>query len=449
MKRFLTFVVAVVMVFGVIGFSGCASKTVDDGAGVTIATEVNVAPSYSLSTSDFSGKSLKVGAILVGDETEGYTKAHMDGIEKAVANLKAVGATVNVQYKKKIGEDATCTTAISQLISGDCTAIFSNSYGHQTFMATEAVKTENKNITFVAMTGDFASISGISNLKNAFTDVYESRYVSGVVAGLKLKQLVADNKLISKNYDGDNIKIGYVGAYNYAEVVSGYTAFYLGIKSVVSNITMEVNLTNSWFNFDAEYQNAKALISDGCIIIGQHADSEGAPTACEEEYKKGTRVYSVGYNVDMLNAAPHAALTSATNVWEVYYTEAFAALLKGEAVPTDWAKGYDDGAVAITPINGKVFTSDPSAQIKAVVDQIKAKTLKVFDTSKFTVKGNKITTNMVDPSHWDYSKEPAVKDYSGDSFESIKTESNISYFDESSYRSAPYFALAIDGIKQI
>jgi Uncharacterized ABC-type transport system, periplasmic component/surface lipoprotein len=296
------------------------------------------------------------------------------------------------------------------------------------------------------MTGDLAAASAATNDKNAFTDVYESRYVSGVVAGLKLKQLVEDGLVADKNKDADgNIKIGYVGAYNYAEVVSGYTAFYLGLKSVVSNVAMKVQYTNEWFHYEKEYQTAKSLIADGCIIIGQHADSEGAPTACEEAYLAGTRVYSIGYNVDMLEAAPHAALTSATNTWAVYYAYAFATALKGETIVTDWAKGYNDGAVAITAINGKVFKTDPSAEVKAVVDSIKAGTLKVFDTSKFTVKGVKVTTTVghADMGVWNgTSVDPCTYNY-------IKTEGDVSYFSESTRISAPAFALRIDGITEV
>jgi|AGTN01.1.fsa_nt_gi Uncharacterized ABC-type transport system, periplasmic component/surface lipoprotein len=409
---------------------------------------------------------LKVGVILVGDETEGYTEAHMNGIEAAVAAIEASSDdTINITWKKKVAEDAACGTAIDELISAGCTVIISNSYGHQFYMAPAAQA--HPNVTFIAMTGDFAAITPAAagssalatNFKNAFTKVFESRYVSGVVAGLKLQELVTGNNLTPNNMEGTNIKIGYVGAYNYAEVVSGYTSFYLGVKSVVPNVVMKVKYTNSWFDINKEKEAASALIADGCVIISQHADSEGAPTACEEAYAAGTQVYSVGYNVDMREASPHCALTSATNTWEVYYEYALRKALAGEAIATDWAEGYTQNAVAITDINTGLFTTNPTATITGVINQIKAGTLKVFDTSKFTIAANvngeenpivtdtngHVTSYNYDMSYYDWSNGfPPTKVYQGPTRETIANGA----FSESTWRSAPYFDLRIDGITE-
>ncbi len=412
---------------------------------------------------------LKIGAIMVGDETEGYTKAHMDGINAAVAALAAKGKEVQVIWKKTVEENNECTVAIDECIDAGCSLILSNSYGHQDFMATAAKA--NPSVTFIAMTGDYAAITTnsssevITNFKNAFTDVYEARFVSGVVAGLKLQELVTAGQLTADNYDNGNtatgnIKIGYVGAYSYAEVVSGYTAFYLGVKSVVDNVVMTVKYTNSWFNFDTEKTVATALISQGCVIIGQHADSEGAPTAVEEAYDAGTKVYSVGYNVDMLGAAPDAALTSATNNWEVYYEYAFETAYDGETIVTNWAKGYSDNAVGITTINTDAFTTNPTTAVNTVINNIKDGTVKVFDTSTFTVTnintadfknmgvvvdGDKhVTSYNYDMSYKDWSNGGVVV-YAGSTVETINA---AGYFDESSFRSAPYFDLRIDGITE-
>ena len=126
------------------------------------------------------------------------------------------------------------------------------------------------------MTGDFAAISRLDNFYNAFTAVYQSRYVSGVVAGMKVKELVESGTLTPEtqpdSFTADGkVKIGYVGAYNYAEVVSGYTAFFLGVQSVYPDVQMEVMYTNSWFDIDKEGAAAEALIANGAVIIGQHA----------------------------------------------------------------------------------------------------------------------------------------------------------------------------------
>ncbi|MBR4184477.1 MAG: BMP family ABC transporter substrate-binding protein, partial [Clostridia bacterium] len=298
-----------------------------------------------------SAADLKIGCIMVGDETEGYTKAHMDGIKEAA---KALGIADNqIIWKYKIEETSDCLDAATDLVGQGCTLVISNSYGHQTYMVQAAEQFPD--VTFVSMTGDFAAISGVKNLKNGFTKVFESRYVSGVVGGMKLAELVADGKVsptaTPDSYDADgNIKIGYVGAFNYAEVVSGYTAFFLGLRSIVPNVVMEVNYTNSWFDIDKEAAAAEALVAAGCVIIGQHADSTGAPSACEKLLASGKVCYSVGYNVDMLEAAPTAALTSPTNTWSEFYKELFQNVMDGKEQPYDVAKGYNENGVAITKL---------------------------------------------------------------------------------------------------
>ena len=429
-NKILTLVVCLSLVVAVVCFVACSGTNKDSASANAYNREVD----YSYVTADLTGKTLKVGAILVGDETEGYTEAHMKGMTAAKQYLEGKGATITIINKKKVPEGPECATACSETIAQGANVVITNSYGHQ-FNVGEVVAA-NPNVTFVCMTGDLAAGSGYSNLKNAFTKVYESRYVSGVVAGLKLKELVDAGKLTAANYDSNNnIKIGYVGAYNYAEVVSGYTAFYLGLKSVVNNIVMKVQYTNEWFEYDKEYQTAKALIADGCVIIGQHADSEGAPTACQEELENGKVVYSVGYNVDMLKAAEDASLTSSTNTWAAYYTYLFYQLLTEGEVKTDWAEGYSTGAVGITTINDSAFSTNIKPQIKSVVDDIVAGNIKVFDCSKFTVNNEHLTT---------YTGA-----YGMNGAECLKTENGVTFFDESTLRSAPYFDIRIDGITEV
>ncbi len=381
----------------------------------------------------------KIGIIYIGDETEGYTKAHMDGIYAAA---EALGLSDKLVEKKRIGEDAACSTAAKELISQGCTLIISNSYGHQDFMV--EVAEEYPNIDFVSMTGDYAALTGLKNFFNAFTDVYESRYVSGVVAGLKLQEMINNNLLTDKNYNGSNVKIGYVGAFNYAEVVSGYTAFFLGIQSIVPNVTMEVKYTDSWFDFEKEAAAAEYLMSTGCCIIGQHADSAGAPSAVEKANKNGTVCYSIGYNVSMLGDAPTVALTSASNDWSVYYTALFTAWKNNKQIPADWAEGYSADAVKLTEL-GKNVAAGTAEKVAEVEAAIKAGTLHVFDTSKFTVGGQKVTTCMIDPSYYDWSAG-GVCVYEGTPVEAIKTVNGVTFFDESAFRAAPYFSLRIDGI---
>ncbi len=384
--------------------------------------------------------SIKIGVILVGDETEGYTKAHMDGIKAAAKELGI--ADNQIVWKYKVPEDSTCSDSASDLIGQGCNVIFSNSYGHQTYMVQAAE--ENPNTTFVSMTGDFAAISGLDNFKNAFTSVYESRFVSGVVAGMKLKELLDNGTLTTavqpNSFDADgNVKVGYVGAFDYAEVVSGYTAFYLGIKSIVPNVVMEVMYTNSWFDIDKEAAAAEALVANGSVIIGQHADSTGAPAAVQKLLNDGTICYSVGYNVDMLETAPTAALTSATNNWSVYYKHAFECIMNNTELEADWAKGYAEDAVAITKL-GDSCAAGTADKVAEVEKALKDGSLHVFDTSTFTVGGQTVTSAPCDMSFMDWSTMTPI--YQGETVEAIKD----GYFSESTFRSAPYFSLRIDGI---
>ncbi len=382
---------------------------------------------------------LKIGVILIGDENEGYTYAHIAGIKAAVDELGA--DKIQVIWKYSVEENESAHQAAVDLVEQGCTYIFSNSYGHQSYMLQAAQ--ENPTVNFVAVTGDSAKTSGLANFSNAFNDTYESRYVSGVVAGLKIKELVDAGKLTDKNYDENGkVKVGYVGAFPYAEVVSGYTAFYLGIKSVYENVVMNVSYTDSWFSITAEAAAAEAFVADGCVIVSQHADSTGAPSAVQAKNKEGTVVYCVGYNIDMLAVAPDAALTSATNDWSVYYTYAIGQALKGEKIATNWAEGYPAGAVGITKLGTSCAegTAEKVAQVEAA---LKNGTLKVFDTSTFTAKASNGVT---------VDENGKVTSYLADIDGDFIGETNVvkdGYIDESNateYRSAPYFALRIDGI---
>lgn len=385
---------------------------------------------------------IKIGVILVGDETEGYTAAHMEGIKTAAASLGIKDD--QIIWKYKVEENSTCYDAAVDLVGQGCNMVISNSYGHQTFMVQAAE--EYPDVTFVSMTGDFAAISGLDNFTNAFTKVYESRYVSGVVAGMKLKELLDNGTLSAQtqpnSFDANgNVKIGYVGAFAYAEVVSGYTAFFLGIQSVVPNTVMEVMYTNSWFDIDKEGAAAEALVANGAVIIGQHADSTGAPAAVQKLLDNGTICYSIGYNIDMLATAPTAALTSATNTWSVFYKHAFETVMKGEKLEADWAGGYAQDAVAITKL-GESCAAGTAEKVAEIEGALKAGTLHVFDTNTFTVSGEKVTSAPCDMSFMDWSTMTAI--YQGETVEAIKD----GYFAESEFRSAPYFSLRIDGITE-
>ncbi len=439
MKKLVSLLLTGAMVLSLVACGNTAeTATTDDAAATETTDAAETTEATDDTTADAADASaaadIKIGVILVGDENEGYTYAHIKGIQDACKTLGV--ADDQVIWKYSIAEDATCYDSAMDLVDAGCNVIFSNSYGHQTYMQQAAQ--EVPDVTFVSMTGDTASISGLPNFCNAFTNVYESRYVSGVVAGMKIAELDAAGEIPAAGYDADgNVKMGYVGAYPYAEVVSGYTAFYLGAKSVFEKVSMEVTYTNSWFDITAEGEAAKALMSDGCVIIGQHADSTGAPAAVQAAFENGTVAYSVGYNVDMLSVAPDAALTSATNNWAVYYTYAIGAMINGEKIDTNWAEGYATDAVAITEL-GTSCAEGTAEKVAEVEGALKDGSLQVFDTSKFTVDGKNLDEYVIDLTGnfetTDEGDENAIWD---------------GYFHESEFRSAPSFDIRIDGITEL
>ena len=414
MKKLLSLLLAGVMALSLVACGGNADTT-NEG--------------------DDAANDVKIGVILIGDENEGYTYSHIKGIEDAAA---ACGiAEDQIIWAYSIPEDETCYDKAVDLADQGCQLVISNSYGHQSYMQQAAEDVPE--VTFISATGDTAAISELPNFKNAFTKVYEARYVSGVVAGLKLAELEAAGEIPATGKDADgNIKVGYVGAYPYAEVVSGYTSFFLGIKSVISNVVMDVQYTNSWFDITGEAEAANALMANGCVMIGQHADSTGAPSAVQAAYENGTTAYCVGYNVDMLSVAPDVALTSPTNVWSVYYEYAFNALLNGEDIATDYAAGYEADGVAITEL-GTACAEGTAEKVEEVIAGIKDGSVKVFDVSTFTVDGAAIDSFYADLNG----------DYAAD--EGVETSQAVvdGAIEESTLRSAPYFSLRIDGITEL
>ena len=421
MKKIIALLAVLMMVFAMVACAAPAPAAAPE----TAATEAPAAEATEAPAAEATeAPALKVGVILVGDENEGYTYAHIEGIKKAI---EAMGIPADsVIWKYSIPEDETCYDTAVDLAEQGCTIIFSNSYSHQSYMVQAAE--EYPNVMFCPATGDTAAVCGLPNVVNFFPYTYESRYVSGVVAGMKLKELMDAGKVTDPH-------VGYVGAYPYAEVVSGYTAFFLGIKSMVPDAHMDVIYTNSWFDMTKEAEAANTLMSMGCVIIGQHADSTGAPSAVQAKHDAGQEVYSVGYNVDMLSVAPTAALTSAQNNWSVLYKDILTDFTSGATMKQNYAGGYNEDAVQISAL-GESCAAGTAEKVAEVEAAIKDGTLNIFDTAKFTVGGAPVTT---------YLAIDTDGDWVGDTGEAI--ENGI--FKESALRSAPYFGLRIDGITEL
>lgn len=393
--------------------AGCGSSTGASDADSTASdnTQTEGEGSEAVSASD-----IKIGVIYIGDENEGYTAAHMEGIDQMQAALGI--SDDQIIEKTLVPEDESCTDAAEDMVDQGCDVVFATSFGHESYLM--QVAADHPEVQFCHATGYQAASSGLSNFHNYFDNIYEARYVSGVVAGLKLNEMIANGDITE-----DDAKIGYVGAYPYAEVVSGFTSFYLGVTSVCPSATMEVQYTNSWADMTAEGEVATSLIADGCVLMSQHADTTGAPTACES-----AGVPCVGYNVDMTTVAPTCALTSATNSWGVYYTYAVEAVINGETMPADWTAGYAENAVAITTLNDNAVAEGTADKVAEIEKALADGSLHVFDTSTFTVNGKSLEDLIAEGG--DYAK---YADYVSDG-----------YFHESEIVSAPAFDIIIDGI---
>lgn len=195
--------------------------------------------------------------------------------------------------------------------------------------------------------------SPLNNVHNYFYAVYESRYVSGVVAGMKLAQMIEDGTITA-----DAAKIGYVGAFPFAEVISGFTSFFLGARSQCPSVTMEVRYTNSWADMAAGKGNRRGSDRRRLRAHFPAADTTGAPSACE-----AAGVPCVGYNISMLPVAPNTALTSAAGDWGAYVTYAVKCLIDGEEIDRDWCKGYAEGAVYTTELNDSIVAPGTAEKV--------------------------------------------------------------------------------------
>lgn len=425
MRKFLSVVLTAAMVASLSACGGQAKTTESKpaettGAEATTAAEAATTAAEGESTEapaasgeGVAKEDLKVGFIYIGDENEGYTAAHYAG---AKAMQEKLGLTDDqLIIKWTVPEDETCYDAAVDLADQGCNIIFANSFGHEPYMLQAAE--EFPEVEFCHATGYQAKGSGLPNMHNYFTSVYESRYVSGVVAGLKLNQMIEEGTITE-----DTAKVGYVGAFPYAEVISGYTSFFLGVRSVCPSATMDVTYTNSWASFDLEKEAAEALIADNCVLISQHADTTGAATACE-----AAGVPIVGYNISMIATAPTQALTSASIDWAPYVTYAVQSVIDGTPIDADWCHGYAEGADKITELNEKAIAPGTAEKVKEVESAIIDGSLHVFDTSTWTVEGKTKDT---------YEKDG--NEYISDG-----------YFHESEFASAPSFDILIDGITDL
>lgn len=412
MKKLFAVLLAAVMLFALAACGGTETGTQDE----LVATPLEPAETLADLEVDCSG--IKLGLICLHDKNSTYDA---NFIQAATAASEELGFELII--KENIAESDACATAAEELVAEGCNIIFANSFGHETFVMT--VAEENPEVEFCHATGTNAKIAGIENFHNAFASIYEGRYLAGIAAGMKLNEMIEKGDI-----KAEEAKIGYVGAYPYAEVKSGFTSFFLGARSVCESATMAVKYTNSWFDIAAEKEAALALIGEGCVLISQHADSEGAPKACEE---KG--VPNVAYNVDTTNLGPTTALISSKIDWTPYFKFIAKSVAADKAIPADWCGTIATGSVALTALNKDVAAEGTQEAIDAAIELFKKGELKVYSTENFKVGGAALETYKADV----LSDEAFTPD----------TEVVIEgEFAESYFRSAPYFDIIIDGITE-
>ena len=402
MKKFLAMLLALVMALSLVACGEKKDPTGDD------------------TKNPDEGSKVKVGFITLHDENSTYDKNFIDAAKEACANL---GLVENEDYfiKTNVGETEQCAEVAADLVDAGCNIIFADSFGHEPYMI--QVAKENPEVQFCHSTGTRAHTENLANYHNAFASIYEGRYLAGIAAGLKLNAMIEAGDI-----KAEEAKMGYVGAFTYAEVVSGYTSFYLGAKSVCPTVTMDVTFTGSWYDETLEKEGAEKLIQGGCKLISQHADSLGAPTACEN-----AGVPNVSYNGSTQAACPNTYIISSRINWAPYYEYAIKAVMDGTAIDADWTGTLSTNSVVLTDLNTTVAAEGTAEAIAAATEKLEKGEIHVFDCSTFTVKGEALTSYKADVDTDDaYTPDTEVV--------------HDGYFSESEFRSAPYFDLQIDGI---
>lgn len=411
-KKLAALLLATTCVFAMVG-CGAVSK-VDTENDVTTD---EVSAETEQTTSDKVSSDLKIGFIFLHDENSTYDLNFINAAKEA---CEAAG--VEYVFKTGIPEGQECYDAACELADAGCDIVFADSFGHEDYLI-EAAK-EFPDVEFCHATGTQAHTAGLDNFHNAFATIYDGRYLAGIAAGMKLNEMIEAGEITE-----DEAKMGYVGAYTYAEVISGYTSFYLGAKSVCPSVTMEVTFTGSWYDETAEKEGANTLIADGCVLISQHADSMGAPTACET-----AGVYDVSYNGSTADACPNTFLVSSRINWVPYFSYIIDCVSSGTAIATDWTGDISTGSVELTEL-GTACAEGTADAIAEAESAIEAGTLHVFDITTFTVGGEELSSYTADvDTDADYTPDhEAIVD---------------GYFAESDegFRSAPFFDVQIDGI---
>ena len=420
MKKALSIVLAASMVFGLTACGGSTAETKAPESQETEAEETEATEEAG------ETKDIKIGMICIGNDNMAYDRNFYMAADAAKEELAKKGINVEWVYTYDHPEGDPVAADCEELADSGCAAVILNSYGMEPAMLTVAA--DYPDTLFCSLTNETSKSDELENTVNAFPSIYEGRYLAGIAAGMKLNEMIENGDITE-----DEAVMGYVGAYTYAEVVSGYTAFYLGAKSVCPSVKMLVEFIGSWGDPAVEAQTAQDLIDRGAVLISQHSDATTPSTTAQEN-----NVYSVGYNISMVDVAPDSSIVSSRIDWTNYFVYVIETLANGGTVDQDYMQhGVADGDIKLTNLNEAVAAPGTAEAIAEAEEKIKSGELHVFDTSTFTVDGKTLESSLVDMD--------ADFDATDDDTDAVSD----GYYHESYYKSAPSFSERIDGIELI
>lgn len=347
----LTKIIAAISAAAVLMLTGCSSDTADNGSADAASDSV------SASTIQYAKEDIKVGVIHIGNPADGsgYSYTHDVGIQDMQAALGLSDDQIIRKNNVSDGDPTATETAIRECIEAGCNIIFGTSWGYMDTM--EALADEFPNVVFSHGTG---YKNNGKNMNNYFGRIYQARYLSGIVAGMKTESNL----------------IGYVAAMGSenSEVTGGIDAFAIGVASVNPDAKIYVKVTNSWYSPTEETNAAKALIAEGCDVIAQHCDTPNPQLEAES-----AGVWGVGYNSDMIKDAPGATLTSVEWHWGAYYTQAVQQVIDGTWNCENYYGGMSDGLLDISDLNSALCTDEMQATVDEAKNEILNNGFNVFD----------------------------------------------------------------------
>lgn len=340
---------------------------------------------------------ITVGFICNGDEATPYSENFLRSIDYLQMQYPDA---VKVILRDNVPSDEV-GGVIDELIAGECSIIFANSADYGETMKKAAA--ENPGVEFCQAACSNANDEPVCKNYHTFMgEIYEGWYTSGKIAGLKLQELIDSGKL-SRN----EAVVGCVGAFPCDEVISAYTAFFLGVRSECPDAVMHVKYTNTWSNYNLEYNAALDLISEGCVIIAQNTDTIGPAVACERSTDNHT-VFHIGYNKDMMSIAPTTSLISTRIDWSVYISQSVEAVMNNKRIESavkahiqgnDAWSGFKQDWVKMLELNPTIAPERGEEVLNETIESFKNGDCRVF-------YGDYIGVSPDDPNDvWDLNLE--------------------------------------------